>query len=169
AVPASVDSDLFLHTTIARVLRKVGKDEINDVRWGLKLSELQCLVLGMVSRSDYAINIHNMGLKRNCKVIQLLVFPNDVVEYGLWLRNRQLAKRRLTALDQQRVPSQRCRREKRKAMRRATCTACNRTQRKRGAHTIARIGMAQLLQEPRLVSLLRAAQPATVTAGVAQA
>ncbi|KAF9938464.1 hypothetical protein BGZ67_010766 [Mortierella alpina] len=92
AVPASVDSDLFLHTTIARVLRKVGKDEINDVRWGLKLSELQCLVLGMVSRSDYAINIHNMGLKRNCKVIQLLVFPNDVVEYGLWLRNRQLAK-----------------------------------------------------------------------------
>ncbi|KAF9967645.1 hypothetical protein BGZ70_008772 [Mortierella alpina] len=80
AVPASVDSDLFLHSTVDRVLRKVGRSgffqyAVDDVRRKLKLSELQFLVLGMVSRSDYAKNAPNMGLKRNCKAIQLLKAP----------------------------------------------------------------------------------------------
>ncbi|CAO3570258.1 unnamed protein product [Mortierella alpina] len=80
AVPVSMDSDLFLHSTVDRVLRKVGRTgffeyAVDDVRKKLKLRELQFLVLGMVSRSDYAKNVPHMGLIRNCNVLQLLKAP----------------------------------------------------------------------------------------------
>ncbi|KAF9945062.1 hypothetical protein BGZ72_001685, partial [Mortierella alpina] len=80
AVTVSVDSDLFVHSTVGRVLRKVGREgfflyNIDDVRRALNMSELQFLVLGMVSRSDYAKNVPNMGLKRNSKAIQALQVP----------------------------------------------------------------------------------------------
>ncbi|KAF9980257.1 hypothetical protein BGZ75_008643, partial [Mortierella antarctica] len=57
----------------------------------------------------------------------------------------------------------RCDAAVRKEMRRVTCTACNMPMHRdsAGAHNIARIGMAELLQEPRPVSLQRPTQAQT--------
>ncbi|KAG0215280.1 hypothetical protein BGX28_000499 [Mortierella sp. GBA30] len=79
-VACSGDSDLFFHSTVHQVLRRTKRGafflyKIEDVRRGLKLSETQYLTLGVVSRSDYALNVKDIGLARNTQRLSQLSTP----------------------------------------------------------------------------------------------
>ncbi|KAF9556935.1 hypothetical protein EC968_007875 [Mortierella alpina] len=89
SVPVSVDSDLFMHSTSGCVLKKATKGgfflyRMEDVRRKLDMSEIQYLILGLVAKSDYSVNVPHRGLTRNRQSLQLLKpsrFPEGHVRH----------------------------------------------------------------------------------------
>ncbi|KFH68042.1 hypothetical protein MVEG_06772 [Podila verticillata NRRL 6337] len=75
----SADSDLFLHSRVQELLRPNphNKSQLlvfhkDDLLERLGLTESQLMVLAVVSRSDYTVNVRGYGLARNHKLIRTL-------------------------------------------------------------------------------------------------
>ncbi|KAG0334484.1 hypothetical protein BG000_008304 [Podila horticola] len=75
----SADSDLFLHSRVQELVRPNPDNKTqflvyhkDDLLERLGLTEPQLMVLAVVSRSDYTVNVRGYGLARNHKLLRTL-------------------------------------------------------------------------------------------------
>ncbi|KAF9336725.1 hypothetical protein BG006_007621 [Podila minutissima] len=75
----SADSDLFLHSRVQELVRPNPDNKKqflvyhkDDLLERMGLSESQLMVLAVVSRSDYTVNVRGYGLARNHKLLRTL-------------------------------------------------------------------------------------------------